>query len=133
MGKVSFGIFTGKRGKIKVLSQPDHVPGKGGELDGHAAGIYFGVAALDGDYLVRVFFSVDGFHIVMVQDNVLHGLQATEGAQVAVQGDVLLLVPVDGKDGKAAVIAEGCRGIHERNLFIVLAIIDRRGDDRTQG
>ena len=52
-------------------------------------------------------------------------LAVAEGAEIAVQGNVVLQIPVERKNRYAAILSEGRRGIHQRYLFVIPAIIYR--------
>ena len=59
----------------------------------------------------------------MVEQDVLRQLHPAEGPQVQVQAEVLLHVPVHAEHRHAAVVAFRCRGVDDRNLFIIFAVI----------
>ena len=82
---------------------------------------------------VRAVLGVDGFYIIMMQHNMFRHLQLTKGAEIQIQKARILHIAVDTENSYAAIIAERCSRVYDRDGFIICAVIHRRFCNRPQG
>ena len=89
---------------ILLFSETDHVPAQGRQY--HVQMTAVQLPALSGvrGHIVRVFFRIDSFHVVMVQHDMLQHLQLAKRPQIGFQRDVFLQITVYGENRYGAVV-----------------------------
>ncbi len=89
---------------ILLFSETDHVPAQGRQYHVQVASVQ--LSALSGvrGHIVRVFFRIDSFHVVMVQHDMLQHLQLAKRTKIGLQRNVFLQIAVDGEDRNGTVV-----------------------------
>ena len=110
---------------ILLFSETDHVPAQGRQHHVQMTAVQLPTLSSVRGHIVRVFFRIDSFHVVMVQHDMLQHLQLAKRTKIGLQRDVLLQIAVHGEDRNGTVVGHGGGSVYQRNVRIVAAIIQR--------